>query len=123
MSNLTHMTLNPATHPWMTTAAVQKIFSALPENTARFVGGCVRNALLTVPVADVDIATRLEPPDVMDALETAGIRFMETGVEYGTLTAVIQGHPYEITSLRRDIETDGRSTVVAFTADWREDSY
>jgi poly(A) polymerase len=90
---------------------------------ARFVGGCVRNTLMGIEVADVDIATRLAPDAVIRALEAAGVRAIPTGVEHGTVTAVVDHEPYEITSLRRDVETDGRRAVVAFTTDWAEDAY
>ena len=89
---------------------------------ARFVGGCVRNALLGQPIDDIDIATTLTPDQVTEALEAAGIKVVPTGVDHGTVTAVCQGKPYEITTLRRDVSTDGRRAVVAFTQDWGEDA-
>ncbi len=89
---------------------------------ARFVGGAVRNALIGEPVADVDIATPLVPEEVMRRLTAAGLRAVPTGIEHGTITAVANGTPYEVTTLRRDVETDGRRAVIAFTADWREDA-
>lgn len=89
---------------------------------ARFVGGCVRNALLNEPVSDIDIATTLTPDQVIAALEAAGIKAVPTGVEHGTVTAVAGGQPFEITTLRRDVATDGRRAVVAFTQDWAEDA-
>ena len=82
---------------------------------ARFVGGCVRNALLRRPIGDIDIATTLTPDAVTEALKAAGLKAVPTGVEHGTVTAVAQGKPFEITTLRRDVETDGRRAVVAFT--------
>lgn len=88
----------------------------------RFVGGCVRNTLLGQPVADIDIATKLLPEDTLSAMKVAGIRAIPTGIEHGTITAVCRGIPYEITTLRRDVETDGRRAVVAFTEDWSEDA-
>lgn len=89
---------------------------------ARFVGGCVRNTLLGAPVDDVDVATRLRPERTIAALEAAGLRAVPTGLEHGTVTAVAHGRPVEITTLRRDVETDGRRAVVAFTEDWVEDA-
>jgi len=92
------------------------------EDCARFVGGCVRNAVLKRPVDDIDIATVLTPDQVMQALTDANIRWVPTGVEHGTITAVSEGRPFEITTLRRDVSTDGRRAVVAFTDDWTEDA-
>ncbi|MEG2314299.1 CCA tRNA nucleotidyltransferase, partial [Brevundimonas sp.] len=89
---------------------------------ARYVGGCVRNALLGATVDDVDIATQLEPQQVLAALKSAKIRAVPTGIEHGTITAIVNSLPFEITSLRRDVETDGRRAVVAFTRDWFEDA-
>jgi len=101
---------------------IASIFQALPKDSTRFVGGCVRNALMGVEVGDVDLATQLEPKEVAKALDAANIRYVPTGIEHGTLTAVIDKKAFEITSLRKDVETDGRRAVVAFTTDWREDA-
>ena len=98
------------------------IFAAFPKDTVRFVGGCVRNGLLGEDIKDIDLATQLTPPAAMDALKAANIRYVETGVEHGTVTAVIDGQPYEITSLRRDVATDGRRATVAYSTDWAEDA-
>ena len=106
--------------PWMTAPEVGKLMAALGE--ARFVGGAVRNTLLGKPVSDVDIATPLLPTEVEKRLATAGIKAVPTGIEHGTITAVVDGKPYEVTTLRRDVETDGRRAVVAFTTDWAEDA-
>ena len=100
------------------TRAVIAALEAAEAGSARFVGGCVRNALMGKPVDDIDIATRLEPEAVVAALEAAGIRAIPTGIEHGTITAVENSKPFEITTLRRDVETDGRRAVVAFTRDW-----
>lgn len=89
---------------------------------ARFVGGCVRNTLLNQPIDDIDIATTLTPDQVTEALEAAGIKVVPTGVDHGTVTAISGGKPYEITTLRRDVSTDGRRAVVAFTQNWEEDA-
>lgn len=88
----------------------------------RYVGGAVRDALLGVDAVDVDIATRLLPDQVMAALAEAGIKAVPTGIEHGTVTAVLPAGPVEITTLRRDVTTDGRHAEVAFTDDWREDA-
>ncbi len=89
---------------------------------SRFVGGAVRDALLGIPVADVDLATALSPDEVMTRLRAAGIRAVPTGIEHGTITAVLDSGPVEVTTLRRDVSTDGRHATVAFTDDWREDA-
>ncbi len=89
---------------------------------ARFVGGCVRNAVLKRPVGDIDIATTLTPDEVIAALAAGKIKAVPTGLDHGTVTAVAAGKPFEITTLRRDVSTDGRRAVVAFTTDWDEDA-
>jgi poly(A) polymerase len=114
--------LNPQQFPWMQSKAVRQLFAAFPEGECRFVGGCVRNALWGEPVGDIDLAIALEPEAVMSSLKAAGIRYIETGVAHGTVTAVIEGQPYELTSLRRDVETDGRRATVSYTKDWHEDA-
>lgn len=114
--------LNPQQFPWMTSDASQSLFAAFPEGSLRFVGGCVRNALWDETVGDIDFAVALDPVEVMKALKEAGIRYVETGIDHGTVTAIINGKPFEITSLRRDIETDGRRAVVSYTQDWAEDA-
>lgn len=105
---------------WMTAPAAVKLIAALGE--ARFVGGAVRNTLLGKPVTEVDIATPHVPEKVRELLTSAGIKAVPTGIEHGTITAVVDGQPYEVTTLRRDVETDGRRAVVAFTTDWAEDA-
>jgi len=87
-----------------------------------FVGGCVRNALMKIPVHDIDVATRLMPEEVTHRLEHAGIKVIPTGLRHGTVTAIIEGKTFEITSLRRDVQTDGRHAVIAYTDDWVEDA-
>lgn len=89
---------------------------------ARFVGGCVRNVLLNKSIDDIDIATTLKPDDVLRALEVARIKAVPTGIEHGTITAVTDKKPFEITTLREDVETDGRRAVVSFTNDWEKDA-
>jgi poly(A) polymerase len=116
--------LQPA--DWFEGRATAAVFDALEaaggEGCARFVGGCVRNAVLGCAVDDVDIATTLEPGAVMAALKAAKLKAIPTGVEHGTVTAVSHHQPFEITTLRRDVETDGRRAVVNFTTDWAEDA-
>ncbi|MGH7012100.1 MAG: CCA tRNA nucleotidyltransferase, partial [Caulobacteraceae bacterium] len=89
---------------------------------ARFVGGCVRNAVLGSKIEDIDIATTLEPHAVVAALAAAKIKAVPTGLAHGTITAVVAGRPFEVTTLRRDVETDGRHAKVAFTDDWMTDA-
>jgi poly(A) polymerase len=89
---------------------------------ARFVGGTVRDSLIGVPVKDVDIATVHPPQAVIDRLSAAGIRSVPTGIDHGTVTAIIDRGPVEITTLRRDVSTDGRRATVAFADDWQEDA-
>lgn len=95
---------------------------AAPEGETRFVGGCVRDSLLALPVSDIDLATRLAPQSVLDRLKAASIKAVPTGLAHGTVTAVIEGKPVEVTTLRRDVSTDGRRATVAYTDDWREDA-
>ena len=120
------MTVSLGQPAWMTTSATTAVLDALEaaggEDCARFVGGVVRNALIGQPVADIDVATTLTPDAVTKALKAAGVRAVPTGVEHGTVTAVYKGEPIEVTTLRRDVETDGRRAVVAFTTDWSEDA-
>ena len=95
---------------------------AADEGMTRYVGGAVRDDLLHLPVNDIDLATRLAPDEVIRRLEKAKIKAVPTGIDHGTITAVSDGHPFEITTLRRDVSTDGRRATVAFTDDWREDA-
>ena len=120
------MTLSMRGQPWLEASATRAVMAALEAaggpGCARFVGGCVRNSLLGQPVDDIDIATLLTPDRTMAALKAAGLKAVPTGVEHGTVTGVSERRPYEITTLRRDVETDGRRAVVAFTQDWAEDA-
>ncbi len=110
--------------PWMTDPAARAVVAALDAEGAevRFVGGCVRNALLGLPVADVDIATPDPPQTVVRLLEAAGLKAVPTGIDHGTVTAVAAHKPYEVTTLRVDVETFGRHARVAFTDDWQADA-
>ncbi|HKP33899.1 MAG TPA: CCA tRNA nucleotidyltransferase, partial [Sphingomicrobium sp.] len=92
------------------------------EGFTRYVGGAVRDDLLGLPVSDIDLATRIPPDEVIQRLEKARIKAVPTGIEHGTVTAVSDGHPFEITTLRRDVSTDGRRATVAFIDDWKEDA-
>jgi poly(A) polymerase len=89
---------------------------------ARFVGGIVRDTLLGIDAADIDLATPLDPEAVLARLEAAGIRAVPTGLRHGTITAVLPSGPVEVTTLRRDVETDGRHALVAFSTSWEEDA-
>ena len=110
--------------PWMRDLRTQRVLDALARDgiTARFVGGCVRDALSGRVVGDVDLAVDRPPDEAARALTRARIKVIPTGIKHGTITAVSGGRPYEITTLRRDVETDGRHAVVAFTDDWRADA-
>jgi poly(A) polymerase len=110
--------------PWLKEPSLQRVFAlvAAAGGEVRVAGGAVRNALLGEPIGDIDIATTLAPQDVSAAFKAAGISVHPTGVEHGTVTAVVDRKPYEITTLRRDVETDGRRAVVAFTDDWKADA-
>ena len=109
---------------WMDDPSARKLLSALDGAgiVARFVGGCVRDALLGRPSDNIDMAVSKPPETVMRALQAAGLKVVPTGLKHGTVTAVIAGRPFELTTLRRDVETDGRRAVVAFTDDWLEDA-
>jgi len=108
----------------MTAPEARAVMDALTRErgAARFVGGAVRNTLIGEPVGDVDIATPLVPDEVMRRLKAAGLSAVPTGIEHGTVTAIAHGKPFEVTTLRRDVETDGRRAVIAFSTDWREDA-
>ncbi len=112
--------------PWMALPDTKAVIAALEAGgspgCARFVGGCVRNTLMAKPIDDIDIATTLTPDQVIAALGAAGLRAVPTGIDHGTVTAISNGRPYEITTLRRDVSTDGRRAVVSFTHHWNEDA-
>jgi poly(A) polymerase len=109
---------------WLKQPGTQALCGALEAagHRALFVGGCVRNALLGVPVADVDIATDARPETVTRLAEAAGLRVVPTGIEHGTVTVIAGGVAHEVTTFRRDVETDGRRAVVAFADDVTEDA-
>lgn len=120
------MTANLGHAEWVRAAQTRAVMDALDAaggpDCARFVGGCIRNHLLGRSVDDIDIATRLQPQETMAALKAARLKAIPTGIEHGTVTALSGGRAYEITTLRRDVETDGRHAVVAFTDDWEADA-
>lgn len=101
-----------------------RVLSALSKDgvTTRAVGGAVRNTLLGLPVTEVDLATTALPERVMALAKAAGLKAVPTGIEHGTVTVIVDGMPFEVTTLRRDVETYGRHATVAFTEDWEEDA-
>ena len=109
---------------WLQAPHLQQLMATLNANGARtrFVGGCVRNALMGLPVTDIDLATTLPPEAVIAGLSTAGFRTIPTGLEHGTVTALCDGQSIEITTLRVDVRTDGRRAAVAFTDNWQADA-
>ena len=113
-----------ASQEWMTDPATQAVMGALTAKgqTVRFVGGCVRDAVVGRAIYDIDIATADEPLNVVTLLESAGLKAVPTGIDHGTITAVANGKPFEVTTLRHDVETDGRHAKVAFTDDWVADA-
>ena len=109
---------------WLNVEGTQSLLRALiaSGHRALFVGGCVRNAILGVPVSDIDIATDALPQTVIKIAEEAGFRAVPTGIEHGTVTVIAGGMSHEVTTLRRDVQTDGRHAVVAFSTDIAEDA-
>ena len=109
---------------WLDGKATKILIAALNAGGVdfRFVGGAVRDGLLGRPVSDIDIATPATPEAVVRVIEAGGLKAIPTGIAHGTVTALVGRKPFEITTLRRDVETDGRHAVVAFTDDWREDA-
>ena len=112
------------TQPWLHVASLQTLLELLNEGEgeALIAGGAVRNAVLDQPVADIDIATTLVPRDVILRLKERGLKAVPTGIEHGTITAVVDGDAYEITTLRQDVETDGRRAKVIYGTDWEADA-
>lgn len=104
---------------WIRHPGTQALCAALESagHRALFVGGCVRNALLGAPVADIDLTTDALPETVSDLAQRAGFRVVPTGIAHGTITVIARGRPHEVTTFRRDVETDGRHAVVAFATD------
>jgi poly(A) polymerase len=117
-------TLNLKDATWLRTGALARLLMVLDRDgeQARVVGGAVRNALLGVPVAEIDVATTAVPEEVVRRVAAAGFKPVPTGIEHGTITAVIDKVPFEVTTLRRDVETYGRHAKVAFGRDWQADA-
>lgn len=113
-----------AGHAWFRDPALQRVLSLLNDENgeARIVGGAVRNSLMGLAVSDMDIATTLLPDVVIERAEKAGVKCVPTGLKHGTVTLVIDSRPFEVTTLRRDVETDGRHATVEFTRDWKADA-
>jgi poly(A) polymerase len=109
---------------WQQRPGMRPLLKALDAagGATRYVGGCVRDTLLGLPVSDIDLATRLPPVEVMQRLRRAKIKVVPTGLAHGTVTAVVGGAPVEVTTLRRDVATDGRRATIAYTGEWREDA-
>jgi poly(A) polymerase len=110
--------------PWLRSGPAARVLALLNGNgeEARVVGGAVRNALMKIPIADIDIATSAVPEEVVRRAKAAGIKSVPTGIEHGTVTLVVDGHPFEVTTLREDTETYGRRAKVAFGRDWVRDA-
>lgn len=115
------MTLLPPAD-WRDRPGLVRLVAALGAGNARIVGGAVRDTLLGIETADIDLATPHDPRMIIQLLEAAGIKAVPTGIDHGTITAVSSDEVYEVTTLRRDVTTDGRRATVAFTDDWREDA-
>ena len=107
---------------WTRREDLAALVAALGADRVRWVGGAVRDTLLGRPVSDIDAATLHHPRTVTELLEKAGIRAIPTGIDHGTVTALLAGGKVEVTTLRRDVSTDGRRATVAFATDWREDA-
>lgn len=116
--------MNPDFSPLLSDASARALFAAFGEadKELRFVGGCVRDVIMQRPVGDLDFATTATPDETQRILEDAGIKAIPTGIAHGTVTAHIKGQNFEITTLRRDVKTDGRHAKVAFTDDWQQDA-
>src|SRR5437899_2812338 len=110
--------------PWLTSGAAARVLGLLNGHgeEARVVGGAIRNALLKIPTGDIDIATTALPDEVIRRAKAAGIKSVPTGIEHGTVTLVVDAHPFEVTTLREDTETYGRKAKVAFGRDWVRDA-
>lgn len=118
------MTASIAGAGWLVDPRLQRLFRVIARDgdEALAVGGAVRNTLMGLPVNDVDIATTAAPPTVMARAERAGLKPVPTGIDHGTITVVVDGHPFEVTTLREDIETHGRHATVRFGRDWNADA-
>ena len=110
--------------PWLRSGPAARVLALLNGDgeEARVVGGAVRNALLNIPLGDIDIATTALPDEVVRRAKAAGIKCVPTGIDHGTVTLVVESHPFEVTTLREDTETFGRKARVAFGRDWVRDA-
>src|SRR5258705_526794 len=110
--------------PWLKSGPTARVLELLngKGEEARVVGGAVRNALLNIPTGDIDIATTALPDEVIRRARAAGVKSVPTGIEHGTVTLVVDAHPFEVTTLREDTETYGRKAKVAFGRDWVRDA-
>ena len=113
------------TGDWLDRASSHRVCAMLEDAgfQALFVGGCVRNALLGAPVADLDISTDARPEKVLELAKQAGLKAVPTGIDHGTVTVIADHEPYEITTFRRDVETDGRRAVIAFADNIEDDAH
>ncbi len=116
--------LRPADSGWLRDPALVRVLAMLNAGgeEARVVGGAARNALMGLPLNDIDIATTAPPDEVVRRAEAAGLRAVPTGIDHGTVTLVVDGAPFEVTTLRQDVETFGRKAKVAFGRDWKADA-
>src|SRR3954454_20271649 len=110
--------------PWLRSGPAARVLGLLNGDgeEARVVGGAVRNALLGIPIGEIDIATTAVPEEVIRRAKAAGIKSVPTGIEHGTVTLVVDKNPFEVTTLRQDVETFGRKAKVAFVRDWVRDA-
>src|ERR1700733_1713103 len=110
--------------PWLRSGPAARVLALLNEDgtEARVVGGAVRNALMKLHADEIDVATTAEPNEVMRRAEAAGFKAIQTGIEHGTVTVVVDGRPFEVTTLRTDVETYGRKAKVMFGRDWKKDA-
>src|SRR5881275_2247642 len=110
--------------PWLRSGPTARVLGLLNGDgeEARVVGGAVRNALLKLPIGELDIATTALPSEVIRRARAAGIKSVPTGIEHGTVTLVVESQPFEVTTLREDVETFGRKAKVAFGRDWVRDA-
>ena len=107
---------------WTKRADLAHLLAALGPGNARYVGGAVRDTLLGIAVKDIDLATPLDPREVMRRLKAQRIQVVPTGIDHGTVTALLAGGPIELTTLRHDVSTDGRRATVAFASEWQDDA-
>lgn len=116
--------VNVAGEAWFNAPQLKRAMALLNADggEGRIAGGAVRNSLMGLPIADADLATTLKPEEVMARAKAHGVKAVPTGIDHGTVTLVIEGRPFEVTTLRRDVSTDGRHAEVAFTDDWLEDA-